>query len=317
MANQLIIIILIALVLDLLLGDPEMITHPVVLIGRFINWGEGKLRRFARSNLGERILGSLLALLTIGLTWLIAYALIMLGSSINKWLGMIIEILLLSTTLSIKGLAKAGREIYDQLVKADFEEARERLNWIVGRDTENLGEADIVRATVETVAENTVDGIISPLFYAFIGGAPLAMAYKAVNTLDSMLGYKNEEYRYFGWAAARIDDLANLIPARISGVLFIIAAFCLGKNGFDSTKMILRDARKHPSPNGGYPEAAVAGALQVRLGGVNYYQGEKSFRKYLGDEIRNLEAVDIKDTINLMYITTALFVILGMVFRSL
>jgi adenosylcobinamide-phosphate synthase len=166
MANQLIIIILIALVLDLLLGDPEMITHPVVLIGRFINWGEGKLRRFARSNLGERILGSLLALLTIGLTWLIAYALIMLGSSINKWLGMIIEILLLSTTLSIKGLAKAGREIYDQLVKADFEEARERLNWIVGRDTENLGEADIVRATVETVAENTVDGIISPLFFS-------------------------------------------------------------------------------------------------------------------------------------------------------
>ncbi|SDC33752.1 MULTISPECIES: adenosylcobinamide-phosphate synthase CbiB [unclassified Candidatus Frackibacter] len=311
MFNQFIIIVFIALILDLLIGDPNWIPHPVVIIGKFISWGEEQLRSIAKTELAERVTGILLALLTIFFTWLITYGIITISTSINEWLGIIIKILLLTTTLSVKGLADASKGIYQQLLNNDLQQARERLNWIVGRDTEKLSESEVVRATVETVAENTVDGILSPLFYAFIGGAPLAMAYKAVNTLDSMLGYKNQQYQYFGWAAARIDDLANLIPARISGLLFPIAAFLLRKNGLKSFKMVLRDAKKHPSPNGGYPEAAVAGALGVRLGGLNYYHGESSFREYLGDKVRDLESNDIQDMIYLMYITTGLFVVIN------
>lgn len=311
MFDQSVIVISVALILDLIIGDPEQITHPVVIIGKFIDWGEKNLRKVANEASAKRLAGILLALVTIVLTWLVTYGLIMISGSIHEWLGLTVKILLLSTTLSIKGLAKVAKEIYHQLVKGELKASRKKLNWIVGRDTDDLTEKEIVRATVETVAENTTDGILSPLFYAFLGGAPLAMTYKAINTLDSMLGYQNERYQYFGWAAAYIDDLANLIPARISGVLFPLAAFCLRKDGFNSFKMVLRDASKHPSPNGGYPEAAVAGALKVRLGGLNYYQGESSFRDYLGDNIRDLQASDIQDTINLMYMTTGLFLVVA------
>ncbi|SJZ37272.1 adenosylcobinamide-phosphate synthase CbiB [Selenihalanaerobacter shriftii] len=311
MFNQFIIIVIIALILDLLIGDPDWITHPVIIIGKFINWGEKHLRAITNGELSERLAGILLALVTITLTWSITYILIKVGTTIDIWLGLIFKIAILYTTLSIKGLAKAGGEIYKLLIISDLQEAREKVNWIVGRDTTKMAEEEIVRATVETLAENTVDGILSPLFYAFLGGAPLAMTYKAINTLDSMLGYKSKDYLYFGWAAARIDDLANLIPARVSGILFPIAAFLLNKKGITSFKMVLRDAHKHPSPNGGYSEAAVAGALGIRLGGLNYYHGQSSFREYLGEKTRILEANDIKDVINLMYLTTGLFVIIG------
>lgn len=314
MFEQIITIVTMAVILDLAIGEIERITHPVVIIGSFINWGEKRLRRFVGSSLTERAAGLVLAGVTIGLTWSTTYLLVTVAIRIHTTLGLIIKILLISTTLSISGLAEAAEGIYQPLLNDDLVGAREKLGGIVGRDTDNLSESEIVRATVETVAENTVDGILSPLFYAFLGGAPLAMAYKAVNTLDSMLGYKNERYRYFGWASARIDDVANLIPARISGLLFPLAAFLLGENGSQSFKMVLRDARKHPSPNGGYSEAAVAGALGVRLGGLNYYQGEPSFREYLGDETRKLVAVDIKAAVHLMYLTTGLFLISEVLF---
>ncbi|MBM7623599.1 adenosylcobinamide-phosphate synthase CbiB [Sporohalobacter salinus] len=314
MFEQIITIVTIAVVLDLIIGDLERITHPVVIIGNFIDWGENRLRQVVDTSLGERIAGLFLAITTIGLTWFMTYLLVMTTVKLNSTFGLIIKILLLSTTLSINGLAQAAKGIHQPLLNGDFTQACRRLNWIVGRDTEDLSESEIVRATVETVAENTVDGILSPLFYVFLGGVPLAMAYKAVNTLDSMLGYKNECYHFFGWASARIDDVANIIPARISGLLFPIAAFLLGKNGFQSFKMVLRDARKHPSPNGGYSEAAMAGALGVRLGGLNYYQGEPSFREYLGDETRKLKASDIKTAIYLMYLTTGLFLISEILF---
>ncbi|ADL12377.1 adenosylcobinamide-phosphate synthase CbiB [Acetohalobium arabaticum] len=314
MFEQISIIVIAAVILDLVIGEIDRITHPVVIIGNFIDWGEERLRQLAGSSLAEKAAGLILAVVTIGLTWSITYFLVMAAVKVNIILGLIIKVLLISITLSISGLAEAAKGIYQPLVNDDLDQARQKLDWIVGRDTDELAENEIVRATVETVAENTVDGILSPLFYAFLGGAPLAMAYKAVNTLDSMLGYKNERYRYFGWAPARIDDLANLVPARISGLLFPLAALLLGKNSLQSFKIVLRDARKHPSPNGGYSEAAVAGALGVRLGGLNYYHGEPSFREHLGDETRKLVAADIKAAIHLMYLTTGLFLISEILF---
>ncbi|MCK8825518.1 adenosylcobinamide-phosphate synthase CbiB [Fuchsiella alkaliacetigena] len=309
MFNESVIIILLALLVDLVVGDPEFLPHPVQIIGKFIDDGEQKLRELVSSELGERLAGLLLALTTILLTWISTYFLIMLIRELYWGLYMVVSILLLSTTFSVKGLAGAAKEIYRYLAAGELGLAREKVGWIVGRDTEGLSSTEVVRATVETVAENTVDGVLSPIFFACLGGVPLAMTYKAVNTLDSMLGYKNEDYLYFGWAAARIDDLANWIPARISGLLLSLAAFFLKRKGLASLKMVFRDAKKHPSPNGGYPEAAVAGALGVRLGGTNYYQGQASFREYLGDDNRVLENQDIRDTIYLMYITTFLFVL--------
>ncbi|MGM0471779.1 MAG: adenosylcobinamide-phosphate synthase CbiB [Bacillota bacterium] len=302
------VIILLAVVVDLFIGEFEAITHPVVLIGRFISWGEEKLRRINKGQLIAKLAGLLLSLVTVGLTWLLTFGLVELSEKVSSWLGVVVELILLSMTLSITGLAEAAEEIYHHLIIEDLTTARQKLSYIVGRDTEQLSSSEVIRAVVETVAENTVDGILSPLFYAGLGGAPLAMAYKAVNTLDSMLGYRNQRYLHFGWAAARIDDLANLLPARIGGLLFTIAAFILGADGRQAGKIILRDAHKHPSPNGGYAEAAVAGALGVRLGGINYYQGVKSFRAYLGDKERELITSDIKRTIHLMYLTTLLFV---------
>ena len=191
-----------------------------------------------------------------------------------------------------------------------MEQARFKVGWIVGRDTQRLDEREVTRATVETVAENIVDGIISPLVYFAIGGAPLAFLYRAVNTLDSMVGYKNDKYLYFGRVAARVDDVFNYVPARLTGVLLVIAAFLLGYNAKGAAKMIWRDAAKHPSPNSGIAEAGVAGALGVRLGGLNYYGGVASQRAYMGDEVNRLSAVYIQKTVYMMYVATVIGVLL-------
>jgi len=184
---------------------------------------------------------------------------------------------------------------------------------IVGRDTGRMDAEEITRATVETVAENTVDGITAPLFYAFLGGAPLAMAYRAVNTLDSMVGYKNDCYLYFGRAAARFDDFVNYLPARLTGMLLVIAAFILRLNARRVWTVVRRDAPGHPSPNSGIPEAAVAGALGVRLGGWNSYQGSLSFRPYLGEAIVPLQADHIRQVVRVMYVTAALALSSGII----
>ena len=218
-----------------------------------------------------------------------------------------IQALVLSFMISPRTLGDAAREIYFLLDRENLARAREKVGWIVGRDTQNLNEAEITRATIETVAENTVDGIISPLFYFAIGGLPLAVAYRAINTMDSMLGYKNEKYFYFGRVAARFDDIANFIPARLTGMLFICAAMILKLDYKNAFKMMKRDASKHPSPNGGWAEATVAGALNIRLGGVNYYFGEPHFRAYMGEPHENLEAVHILGAIRMMYTATILF----------
>jgi adenosylcobinamide-phosphate synthase len=216
---------------------------------------------------------------------------------------------LLAFTMTPRSLAEAGREIKRYLDAGDLEQARFKVGWIVGRDTARLDTAEVTRATVETVAENIVDGIISPLFYAFIGGVPLAFLYRAVNTLDSMVGYKNDKYRDFGMVAARVDDVFNYIPARITGLLLIVAAVFLGLDACRAAKAILRDAAKHPSPNSGIAEAGVAGALGIRLGGLNYYGGVPSLRAHMGDPLHETAPIHITRTIRLMYTVTILFVV--------
>jgi adenosylcobinamide-phosphate synthase len=183
----------------------------------------------------------------------------------------------------------------------------------VGRDTNTLEHQDVIRATVETVAENIVDGVISPLFYAFIGGAPLALAYKAVNTLDSMVGYKNERYMDFGWASAKIDTSANFIPARLSVLFVPLASLIMGKDASNSWSMAIRDGKKNPSLNSGIPEAAIAGALGIQLGGLNYYDSKPVLKPHIGDNVNALETRHIKDSIKISYVSSGLFLIVGIV----
>jgi adenosylcobinamide-phosphate synthase len=209
--------------------------------------------------------------------------------------------LILSFMISPKSLAKAGKGIYALLLLGNLEEARQKVGWIVGRDTDKLSEAEIARATVETIAENTVDGIIAPLFFFAIGGVPLAVLYRAANTMDSMIGYRNEKYLYFGRTAARLDDVLNFLPARLSGVLMVLMSRPLGFDAGNAWKIFLRDRKKHASPNSAQTEAACAGALHIRLAGDAVYFGEVHHKPYIGDDDRPVQAQDIAFAVKLMY----------------
>ncbi|MFN3466723.1 MAG: adenosylcobinamide-phosphate synthase CbiB, partial [Candidatus Brocadiales bacterium] len=226
-----------------------------------------------------------------------------------------LSVVFLYFSLSLKCLGDEAKKVLSALEAGELDTARRRLSGIVGRDTQELGEDQIIRASVETVAENTVDGILSPLFYAFIGGPALAMAYKAVNTLDSMIGYKNERYLHFGWAAARLDDLANYVPARFASRLIPLASLLAGLRYKECYFFALRDGGKHPSPNSGIPEAAFAGALGIQLGGPSTYGGILSDKPLLGEPIESMSTHKIKDSIKLAYITSFLALALGVVTR--
>ena len=272
------------------------------------------LRRDNDTSTKKIFTGGLLVCLVVSVALVIGFGLEFFAQQVPSLAAQIfIQALALSFMISPRSLAEAGYEIYNLLESKNLIKAREKVGWIVGRDTQNLNEAEVTRATVETVAENTVDGIISPLFYFAIGGLPLAVAYRAINTMDSMLGYRNEKYLYFGRVAARLDDIANFIPARLTGLLFIGAAIILRLDFKNAFKMMMRDARKHPSPNGGWAEATVAGALNIRLGGTNYYFGKPHFRAYMGDPEETLEAAHILGTIRLMYSATILFLMFACV----
>jgi adenosylcobinamide-phosphate synthase len=296
-------IVLFGTALDRLVGDPHWIPHPVVAIGRLIGWLEQGLNRQRFAPWLRRAAGILTVLLVVGCVYGLTWGLLELVKPI-PWLCWTLNIWLMGTTIAGKGLSQAGKIIFNCLKKEDLAAARCEVGKIVGRDTTFLSKIEVVRATVESIAENTVDGVVAPICFGLLGGAPLAMAYRAVNTLDSMLGYKNERYLHFGWAAARLDDLANLLPARICGLLMVGAAFLLRLAGGNAWRIMLRDAKKHPSPNGGWPEAAVAGALGIRLGGANTYHGAASFRNYLGEARREMEPADIQKTVKILSLTT-------------
>lgn len=308
--QEIAIIISVAYLLDLLFGDPPWLPHPVRAIGWIIEKLETSFRTFIKN---ERLSGLVFSVSIAAFSGGVIFIIVRLGDHLNHFAGIFLSILFIYTTLSIKDLKIESMKVYEALKDKNLMHAKQKLSMIVGRDTANLSEPEIIRATVETIAENTVDGIISPLFYAFIGGAPLALAYKAVNTLDSMVGYKNEKYKDFGWAAAKVDDIANFIPARISAVLLPVASRLAGKNIRGSWRIVLRDRRKNSSPNSGIPEAAIAGTLGIQLGGESYYNGVAVNKALIGDRVNLLQIEHIRESINISYVCSILLVILGII----
>lgn len=305
------IVAVVAFLLDTIIGDPRSKLHPVVLMGKLISTLEIFLRRDSDKPLKKIIKGGALVYAVVIIVTLIGVGIELLTEEIPNLAAQIfLQALVLSFMISPRTLSKEAYDIYLLLETDHLDYARKKVSWIVGRDTENLNEAEVTRATVETVSENTVDGVISPLFFFAIGGLPLAIFYRAANTMDSMIAYKNSKYFFFGQIAARLDDILNYIPARITALLFICAAFILQLDYKNAFAMMKRDAKKHPSPNGGYAEATVAGALNIRLGGTNYYFGEPHFRAYMGEPNESLEAEHILGAIRLMYTATILFLMI-------
>ena len=301
---------IIAFFFDCIIGDPHSRLHPVVLIGKMIAVLERVLYRKEHSDRRKFFAGVLLVLLVLATSYAAAAALVWATYHLPYgWMAALAQGLLLSFTISPKSLAQAGKGIYGLLMKDDLAGARVKVDWIVGRETQNLDPGEITRATVETIAENTNDGILAPLFFYAIGGVPLAFFYRAANTMDSMIGYKNDKYLYFGRAAARLDDVLGWIPARITGLLFFVSAGFLGFDAGNALRILRRDAKKHPSPNGGCCEAPMAGALHIRLGGYNTYFGRQTFRAYMGDPLRPLAPPQIMESIRMMYTATVLFLI--------
>ena len=295
--------IAIALLLDLALGDPRWLPHPVRLIGRLISALEGPARRAIPD---ARLAGSVTALAVILAAALTTGAMIGIAGQIHPLLEDAFSILLLYTTLATRDLADHSIGVYRALERFDLAEARRLVSWLVGRDTERLTEAEVVRAAVESVAENTVDGIIAPLFFAAIGGPAVAMAYKAVSTLDSMIGYRTERYIDFGRTAAKIDDGANYIPARLAAPIITAAAALTGGRATAAWRIARRDGRKHPSPNAGIAEAAFAGALGIRLGGVIERRGRPVNLPEIGDTIIPLARGQILAANRMMYAATGI-----------
>ncbi len=291
----------IAYVLDLILGDPRWIYHPVVAIGKLISFLEKILYRFKN----KILTGFILNIITLSLTFII--------SLFFTYLGVFFEIFFLFTTLATKSLADEGKKVYRILKSGDIEKAKKELSYLVSRDTANLSTNKVIMSIVETISENTVDGFVSPAFFAFLGSffevtifgkalslaLPFAMTYKAINTLDSMVGYKNEKYIEFGKFSAHVDDVANFIPARLTGLLFVpIACIILRYNLKNSLKIFFRDRNKHSSPNSGQSEAAYAGALGIQFGGKISYFGKDYEKPTIGDKLKEFDYEDIKKYLN-------------------
>jgi len=292
------IIIPAAVLLDWLMGDPRWLPHPVVLIGRLIAFLEKHLRKMFRNELFG---GALLLLLTAGITAALAALLLKMAYAISPAAGFAVELFLSWSCLAARSLHLQSALVAGALADGDPAGARRQLAFIVGRDTAELAEPEIWRGTVETVAENTADGVIAPLLCLMLGGPVLGLAYKAVNTLDSMVGYKNEKYLLFGRASARFDDLANWLPARLTGLLLVVAAPVTGLSMQGAWRIMRRDGRNHSSPNSGIPEAAAAGALGVQLGGTNYYFGRPVAKPTIGEPLHPLAYRDWLGAVRLMY----------------
>ena len=306
----LVIKIWIAYVLDLILGDPQNIIHPVQIIGKMIDIGEKSLlgKKYKSDRKYKFFAGMILNITVISLTYGITY--LIRRTSENSIILTVAEIYLMYTIFSINSLAREGNRVYNILKEGNIERARKDLSYLVSRDTETMDEKMIIRSTMETISENTVDGIVAPMLYMFLGGLPLSMTYKAINTFDSMVGYKNEKYIDFGKFSAKLDDVANFIPARITGILIVIASMILGYDYKNSLKIFIRDRKNHSSPNSGHAEAGVAGALGVQFGGRVSYFGKEVDKPVIGDKIKNFELEDIKKNIKIMYATSFLSLVL-------
>ena len=309
------IALLVGFFLDQILGDPHNWPHPVVGIGKIIAFLERHLNQGSPE--ARRRNGVLLTFLVVGGSYLLTWAVVWGANTLHPLFGLGISAYLIFTTLAGKSLLDAGQSVLAPLKQGDLNVARQRLSWLVSRDTGNLSEGDIVRGTVETLAENFVDGIFSPLFYAALGGAPLAMAFKAVSTLDSMVGYRNERYEEFGWFSARTDDWANYVPARLSVPILLLAGWLRGMSVRHAYRMWKRDASGHPSPNGGNPESVVAGLLGIQLGGINIYHGQTQHRAEMGEILHPLNALDIVHCRHLVQTATWLSLVPAIMLASL
>ena len=305
----LVIKIWIAYVLDLIFGDPQNIIHPVQIIGKMVNIGEKSLlgKKYKSDRKYKFFAGMILNITVISLTYGITY--LIRRTSENSIIFTVAEIYLMYTIFSINSLAREGNRVYNILKEGNIERARKDLSYLVSRDTETMDEKMIIRSTMETISENTVDGIVAPMLYMFLGGLPLSMTYKAINTFDSMVGYKNEKYMDFGKFSAKLDDVANFIPARITGILIVIGSIILGYDYKNSLKVFIRDRKNHSSPNSGHAEAGVAGALGVQFGGRVSYFGKEVDKPVIGDKIKDFELEDIKKNIKIMYIASFLSLI--------
>lgn len=312
-----ILAVVLGFVLDLLIGDPHWLYHPIRLVGALISALEKLLRGvFPKNKNGELTAGVFLLALTAGITTGCAWGLLYLAGRIHPWVRFVLETVMCYQLLATKALKDETMKVYTALSQGNLKQARYAVSMVVGRDTEVLDETGVTKAAVETVAENASDGVIAPLLFLAIGGAPLGFFYKAVNTMDSMVGYKNDKYLYFGRAAARFDDVLNYIPARLSGALMSAAASFCGLDAGNAWKIFLRDRRNHSSPNSAHTEAAAAGALHIQLAGNAYYFGKLYEKPTIGDPDRPVEYEDIRRVNRLLYATAVLTLIVFMVVKG-
>ncbi|UOQ95665.1 adenosylcobinamide-phosphate synthase CbiB [Halobacillus shinanisalinarum] len=279
-----------ALLLDLWLGDPRWLPHPVRMMGSLIHFLEsrgnkGSLRRFK---------GVAMVLIVCSVVFVITWSITALGYHVHVGLGVVLESFFIWTTISLKGLKEASMNVYTPLTESDYTRARQHLSMIVGRDTEHLDESELARGAIETVAENTSDGITAPLFFALLGGAPLAMLYRAVNTCDSMVGYRHDRFYHFGWASARLDDVLNWVPARLTSMLLLLLEKSTFQTKREAITLLVHHSKRHPSPNSGWGEAAFAILMGIQLGGENRYFGEVSMRPTIGIPFEKMDAEHIK-----------------------
>ena len=314
MKHELFCAMLLGFLLDCLLGDPRTIPHPVVCMGKLISWLEKAFRAlFPKTRLGENLAGGCIWLVTVAVSFLIPWGLLKLTGMVSPWLRLLLQAIFCWQVLAAKSLRQESMKVYEALKTGTIEDARHAVSMIVGRDTQALDADAVTRAAVETVAENCSDGVIAPMLYFALGGGPLAFAYKAVNTMDSMLGYVEPPYQNVGLVPARMDDVCNYLPARISGIMMLLAGGLLGLNFRNGWKIFLRDRYHHASPNSAQTESVCAGLLGLRLAGDAWYHGVLHKKKYIGDALRPITPEDIPLSDRLMYATAVLTLVICLI----
>lgn len=303
--------LIIGFLIDLVLGDPHCIPHPVVLIGKLISLCEKWYRRcFPKTTLGENLAGGAVWLTVTAVSTAVPFGILWLCGQVSPWLALLVQSLMCWQILATKSLKDESMKVYAALETGDLDKSRYAVSMIVGRDTAQLSDAAVTRAAVETVAENTSDGIVAPMLFLAIGGAPLGFFYKAVNTMDSMLGYVEPPYKNIGLVPAKMDDLMNFIPARLSALIMLCAGAICGMDVKNGWKIFCRDRYNHASPNSAQTESVCAGLLGLQLAGDAYYHGVLHKKKYIGDPIREIEHADIPRSCKLLYVTAALSLVL-------
>ena len=304
-------------IIDLLIGDPHSIPHPVVAMGKLIAALEQMLRKlFPKTEKGEIAAGAVLWIAVVSVCTVLPYLVLLLCALISPWLRLAVESIMCWQILATKCLKDESMKVYKALKTGDLNQSRTAVSMIVGRDTTRLDDAGVTRAAVETVAENTSDGVIAPLFFLLLGGAPLGFCYKAINTMDSMLGYKEPPYKNIGLVPAKMDDVANFIPSRIAALLMLAAGFFLGMDVKNGWKIFRRDRRNHASPNSAQTESVCAGLLGVQLAGDAWYHGVLHRKPHIGDAHREIRHEDIPAACRLLYLTAVFALLLGLLVRA-